>query len=66
MITYRFEGMKAYRQEDGTVRLFRPDKNMERMNRVSSLLRVLPSMWANMRRVLLVLLCLYVLVSASE
>lgn len=30
-----FEGMKAYRQEDGTVRLFRPDKNMARMNRVS-------------------------------
>lgn len=29
----RFEGMKAYRQEDGTVRLFRPDKNMARMNR---------------------------------
>lgn len=27
-----FEGMKAYRQEDGTVRLFRPDKNMARMN----------------------------------
>lgn len=29
-----FEGMKAYRQEDGTVRLFRPDMNMARMNRV--------------------------------
>ncbi|WVQ80749.1 branched-chain amino acid aminotransferase [Cryptococcus sp. DSM 104549] len=28
-----FEGMKAYRQEDGTVRLFRPDMNMARMNR---------------------------------
>ncbi|WVR06627.1 branched-chain amino acid aminotransferase [Kwoniella sp. DSM 27419] len=28
-----FEGMKAYRQEDGTVRLFRPDMNMKRMNR---------------------------------
>lgn len=28
-----FEGMKAYRNEDGTVRLFRPDKNMARMNR---------------------------------
>ena len=26
--------MKAYRQDDGTVRLFRPDKNMARMNRV--------------------------------
>ena len=30
----RFEGMKAYRQEDDTVRLFRPDKNMARMNKV--------------------------------
>jgi len=28
--------MKAYRQEDDTVRLFRPDKNMARMNRVCS------------------------------
>lgn len=29
-----FEGMKAYRDADsGVVRLFRPDKNMERMNR---------------------------------
>jgi hypothetical protein len=27
--------MKAYRNEDGTVRLFRPDMNMARMNRVS-------------------------------
>lgn len=26
-----FEGMKAYRAEDGKVRLFRPDQNMERM-----------------------------------
>jgi hypothetical protein len=33
----RFEGMKAYRQEDDTVRLFRPDKNMARMNRVCRL-----------------------------
>jgi hypothetical protein len=31
----RFEGMKAYRCEDGTIRLFRPDMNMHRMNRVS-------------------------------
>ena len=30
-----FEGLKAYRQEDGTVRLFRPDMNMARLNRVS-------------------------------
>ncbi|KAL1405854.1 branched-chain-amino-acid transaminase bat2 [Vanrija albida] len=28
-----FEGTKAYRAPDGTVRLFRPDKNMERMKR---------------------------------
>lgn len=29
-----FEGMKAYRDAtSGTVRLFRPDKNMERMNK---------------------------------
>ena len=27
--------MKAYRCEDGTIRLFRPDMNMHRMNRVS-------------------------------
>jgi branched-chain amino acid aminotransferase len=28
-----FEGMKAYKDESGTVRLFRPDKNMERLNK---------------------------------
>lgn len=27
-----FEGMKAYRREDGSVTLFRPDMNMKRMN----------------------------------
>ncbi len=27
-----FEGMKAYRTADGTIQLFRPDKNIERMN----------------------------------
>lgn len=27
-----FEGMKAYKDKEGTVRLFRPDKNMERLN----------------------------------
>lgn len=26
-----FEGMKAYRGEDGRIRLFRPDRNMARM-----------------------------------
>lgn len=28
-----FEGMKAYKDKDGEVRLFRPDKNMERFNK---------------------------------
>lgn len=28
-----FEGMKAYKDREGNVRLFRPDKNMERMNK---------------------------------
>lgn len=28
-----FEGMKAYKDKNGNVRLFRPDKNMERMNK---------------------------------
>ncbi|MGE5701840.1 MAG: branched-chain amino acid aminotransferase [Clostridia bacterium] len=28
-----FEGLKAYKTEDGNVLLFRPEKNMERMNR---------------------------------
>ena len=28
-----FEGMKAYVDKEGTARLFRPDKNMERMNK---------------------------------
>lgn len=27
-----FEGLKAYRREDGKIQLFRPDKNIERMN----------------------------------
>ncbi len=27
-----FEGLKAYRGKDGSIRLFRPEKNMERMN----------------------------------
>ena len=31
-----FEGMKAYRDDHGKVRLFRPEKNMERMNRSAS------------------------------
>ncbi|KAG7529412.1 hypothetical protein FFLO_05684 [Filobasidium floriforme] len=31
-----FEGMKAYRCEDGTIRLFRPDMNMHRMNRTAA------------------------------
>jgi branched-chain amino acid aminotransferase len=28
-----FEGMKAYKDAQGRVRLFRPDKNMERFNK---------------------------------
>ncbi|MEJ2586411.1 MAG: branched-chain amino acid aminotransferase [Deltaproteobacteria bacterium] len=28
-----FEGLKAYRGEDGRINLFRPDKNIERLNR---------------------------------
>ncbi|KAI0377737.1 branched-chain-amino-acid aminotransferase [Hypomontagnella monticulosa] len=28
-----FEGMKAYRDKSGNIRLFRPDKNMERFNK---------------------------------
>ncbi|RAL59191.1 hypothetical protein DID88_006646 [Monilinia fructigena] len=31
-----FEGMKAYKDKNGNVRLFRPTKNMERMNKSSS------------------------------
>lgn len=27
-----FEGMKAYRKDDGKVMMFRPDMNMKRMN----------------------------------
>ncbi|KAI9369287.1 aminotransferase [Aspergillus egyptiacus] len=30
-----FEGMKAYRDSKGQIRLFRPDKNMERLNKSS-------------------------------
>jgi branched-chain amino acid aminotransferase len=28
-----FEGMKAYKDRKGNIRLFRPDKNMERLNK---------------------------------
>jgi branched-chain amino acid aminotransferase len=38
-----FEGMKAYRQADGTVALFRPDKNAERFQRSAARL-ALPQM----------------------
>lgn len=31
-----FEGMKAYKDRSGDVRLFRPDRNMARLNRSSS------------------------------
>ena len=30
-----FEGLKAYKTASGEVQLFRPDKNIERMNRTS-------------------------------
>ncbi|XP_076047551.1 branched chain amino acid transaminase isoform X2 [Oratosquilla oratoria] len=33
--TELFEGMKAYRGVDGEIRLFRPDRNMARMNRTA-------------------------------
>jgi hypothetical protein len=44
-LTPRFEGMKAYRQEDDTVRLFRPDKNMARMNKVRRSLYTSCAVW---------------------
>ncbi|KAK9461696.1 aminotransferase [Lipomyces oligophaga] len=31
-----FEGMKAYRDADGKIRMFRPDKNMARMNKTAA------------------------------
>lgn len=31
-----YEGIKAYRGEDQIIRIFRPDKNMERMNRTAT------------------------------
>ena len=31
-----FEGMKAYKDSQGQIRLFRPEKNMERLNKSSS------------------------------
>lgn len=31
-----FEGMKAYKDDKGKIRLFRPDKNMERLNKSTS------------------------------
>ncbi len=31
-----FEGMKAYKDRDGNIRLFRPDLNMARLNRSSA------------------------------
>lgn len=34
-----FEGMKAYRDADGNVRLFRPDLNVKRLNRSMQRLR---------------------------
>ena len=31
-----FEGMKAYKDKNGSLRLFRPEKNMKRLNKSSS------------------------------
>jgi hypothetical protein len=31
-----FEGMKAYKDKDGNIRLFRPDRNMARLNKSSA------------------------------
>lgn len=31
-----FEGMKAYKDKEGNIRLFRPEKNMERLNKSSA------------------------------
>lgn len=31
-----FEGMKAYKDKEGRIRLFRPDKNMARLNKSSA------------------------------
>lgn len=31
-----FEGMKAYKDKKGNIRLFRPDKNMARLNKSSA------------------------------
>lgn len=31
-----FEGMKAYKDKNGRIRLFRPNKNMERLNKTSA------------------------------
>ena len=31
-----FEGMKAYKDSNGGIRLFRPNKNMERLNKSSA------------------------------
>ncbi|WP_340002121.1 branched-chain amino acid aminotransferase [Oceanobacillus sp. FSL K6-0127] len=37
-----FEGLKAFRTEDGDVQLFRPEKNLERLNRSSDRLCIPP------------------------
>lgn len=31
-----FEGMKAYKDKNGRIRLFRPNKNMERLNKTAA------------------------------
>lgn len=38
-----FEGMKAFKDKKGTLRLFRPEKNMERMNKSTDRIAMLPN-----------------------
>ncbi|KAJ4165075.1 hypothetical protein LMH87_006722 [Akanthomyces muscarius] len=51
-----FEGMKAYRGDDGKLRLFRPDRNCARFNKSASRIS-LPNIEANeMKKLIMVLL----------
>ena len=48
-----FEGLKAYRTADGSIQLFRPQKNIERMNNTNRpMMYFRPSrLWLNMKRI---------------
>src|SRR5213596_3600833 len=37
-----FEGLKAFRGRDGTIRLFRPQKHVERLNRTAARMTIPP------------------------